>query len=280
LAAYLWQGTRSDATSVQAEINRLENEGFIVRGLLGEMEWDKENPLIKALIYYAGRPIIDNVLGVRTSLPIDSWVDVWQGPTERVPVPDTPVSIEVFSQGTNVQGGTGANSVRLHLLDANLSYEKIDVDLIDGAATVPGTWLRINPSEVLTAGSYGYPETTGIEVRAPGGGDVYDYIAPDQNLSTKCWITIPATFWPRLAGWQAKLTNKKANDLALFELQRRKPGGVWLNLDLSGFVDESDPTYSYSLGHGLDPGDDIRVTVKAAAANTIVDARFTFATLD
>lgn len=106
--------------------------------------------------------------------------------------PTSAVTLDIASSSANdAAAGTGANSVRVEGLDAN--YDPITEDIaLNGvtAVTTTQTFLRINKTFVLTAGSSNYNEGE-ISVIQTGGSDRLSTIHDTAGLSHDYIYTVP-----------------------------------------------------------------------------------------
>lgn len=204
------------------------------------------------------------IVAERTTYTVDTWQDLWPGPTDRIPFVDTPQNLELVSaNAANAAAGTGAQQVRLGLLDANMIYNEILVEL-NGITAVPvpgGPYLRCNRFETVRTGSYGWVEAGAVDLRQSGGGAVWRRMIVDSNEDRSGAYTVPARFETSVSSFVMKMYGRTASSALDVEAQVREPGEAWRVLGLIRLDDVDNGTG----GIGDDqirgkPGTDFRIS--------------------
>jgi hypothetical protein len=140
------------------------------------------------------------------------------------------VALEVVSSSVNdAAAGTGARTVRIWGLDANLLQVIQDVTLNGTTAVAVTTNLQyVLGFEVLTAGS-GLVNAGNIDVRVDSGDVVQSQIGTSRGRAETGVFTVPADCSLVLVpgGTFAAGIATTFVDPANVELQHRAPGGAW-----------------------------------------------------
>lgn len=159
--------------------------------------------------------------------------DVWNGPTELYPEAIAPRELTVSSLAAmNDVAGSGAQVIQLMLTDPEQKLVIVDVELA-GVTPVPvigGPYLDVLACEVQRTGTYGAAQGADVEVDA--AGTVVAVVKEDRNRSSNCSITVPHGFHMRILGWSVTTRLNHQNATGVFLLQRRYPGGPWVEIDV------------------------------------------------
>jgi hypothetical protein len=191
--------------------------------------------------------------------------------------PAAAAATNVISSSADDDGdpaGTGAQTVRVHGLDAD--YNKITEDVtLNGTTgvTLVNEFLRVNLIEVLTAGS-GLVNAGTISVRHTT--TVLNQIAIGANRSQSAFWTAPLA----PANWLLKsiycsITNA-VDGSATFQLLTKKSGGLWQVRWTHALYGNSNASLFTKLGAPMhiEPGEDVRLRVSSSATNTAVAGGF------
>jgi len=155
-------------------------------------------------------------------------IDATIGTTEKViggmpgryPFQTSAVALEVLSDSIlDTSAGTGARTIIVRGLDSVYGLLNTSGIVLNGTTPVAitGSFLRVNQSEVITAGSTGENQGT-ITIRVVSTGDVLSVIKPNTNISRDGAATVPAARTAFL--WTAVTLTDKGND-ALVKIYRR-----------------------------------------------------------
>lgn len=120
-------------------------------------------------------------------------VDLWEGPTGKYVPPASAIAMQVVSTSANdTAGGTGAQKLRIDVLDEDYNLSIIEV-IPNGTTpvSVPGTILRINYMHVSEAGSAGN-SVGDISITNVGGTVTYGIIKAGYNTCRQAFGTVPA----------------------------------------------------------------------------------------
>lgn len=144
---------------------------------------------------------VEPVLLFGKGAPSTSVVDLW-GQVIARSLPAAKMKFGVSSSSTNdAAAGTGARTVRLHVLDENYNETTEDVTL-NGQTKVEttGQYLRFQKAEVLTAGSggvnagivYVYDTSDTVTAGVPQtAAKIYGHMTVGDNRTNQAMVTVP-----------------------------------------------------------------------------------------
>lgn len=144
--------------------------------------------------------------------------------------------------GVNSQGGSGARTVYVEMLDDNWKHASHVVNM-NGTTSVniPGLNRRILEARVDTAGSAGGVQNEPIQIEAEGS--IIGYIPVGKTLDGTCqWTFGPSQYRWGVIGWQCGIMTPGQAGEVTFHLQARhvtKPDSVWQDLESSITLDQN-----------------------------------------
>ncbi len=192
--------------------------------------------------------------------------------------PAAAATTTVISSDTNDDGspvGTGARTVRVRGLNAALKEVTEDATLNGtGAVTLTTLFFRVWSVEVLTAGS-GLANAGTIDVKH--SSDILARIAVGANRSEIGFFTAPsADVAPvcRVTKLYGSLLNAPTAGVAIFTLQTRTSGGMWMNRTRFAVYTTGQVSESINCDIALSPGEDVRLRATVTADNSSVAGGF------
>ena len=186
--------------------------------------------------------------------------------------PATAAASNVISSSANdAAAGTGARTIRVTGLDANLKTIS-EVATLNGTTLVAltGLYLRINMIEVLTAGSGGVNAGT---IDARQSSTVYSRILAGDNRARTAVFTVPANgINNALLKNLACSSNNAVSGAVVCRVWTRKSGGLFQNrLEVAVHgANNNFGNYVFAAPLALSPGEDVRIEATSTADNTIV----------
>jgi len=135
------------------------------------------------------------IFGVRENIA-NTFSDISGLTSATIPIPTTPVSLELISSDVAdvSPSGTGIRRVRIFGLDDNFNEQRADVDLNGTTVvSVPYTWMRINGSSNGAVGT--------ISLRNIDDTPIYSQINPGRNSALECLYTVPEGKIGFLSSW-------------------------------------------------------------------------------
>lgn len=132
--------------------------------------------------------------------------------------------MDVTSSSVNDDGNpttsTGAQTIRIHYLDASFDEQTEDVTL-DGTTivTTVASMLRVQRAYVLTTGTYHGTNEGNITIRVTGAGAIQAYIAAGVGQTQKSHYTVPNGKTAYLARISVNIDSTKAGDFTMYQYQ-------------------------------------------------------------
>lgn len=217
--------------------------------------------------FIMGLPVMKiNSRGINADVDAGTEDVVGAGGTMNIPAAAAATNI-ISTDANDAAAGTGARTVKVYGLDANLKRISETVTL-NGTTQVllTNSYFRINLIEVLTAGSGGvnagalnvrHTNTVLMSIVAGANRSQYAFFSPWANLNS--WILTKI--------FAEVLSNHETDDVT-FVLLTRKQGAVW-QIRWTGTAKES-----LSAPINLDAGEDVILRATSTVANMSVAGGF------
>lgn len=194
-------------------------------------------------------------------------------------------TVEVFSSdATDDSGNTGATTIRIYGLDANMALQQEDLTM-DGtnAVTSSNTYKRVFRGEVLTAGSNGSNAGTITCRHTTTTANIFFVIAIGKNQTEIAVYTVPASKTLYITSLYTRMTRVSgAAGSAHCTLRVRESGGVYRAIQSYDITDSQPYVFEANLSCLVIPAQsDIKIMCESVSDNaTIVDAGFTGVLVD
>lgn len=200
--------------------------------------------------------------------------------------------VEVFSSSVaDTSAGTGARTIRVYGLDANLVEISEDV-ILNGVTAVDTvkSYLRLNRVLVLTAGSGGENAGTITVRQSVTTANIFAVMQIGKNQTSIAAYTVPADKTAFLLTWFAALAKKQAS-FSDVRLLMRGVGSVFqvkeeFNIASTGSsyvqrafdIPKGDDDNGDEIG--INTGTDIKITADTSADNSAIAAGFCLLLVD
>jgi len=212
--------------------------------------------------------------GYNADVDIAAAEDLWsQGGTYAFPAAAAATTV-VSDSANDTSAGTGARTVRVHGLDANLQEIKEDATM-NGTTPVALTsqFYRVNLVEVLTAGS-GLANAGIIGVKH--SSTFINAIPAGANRSRAAIFTCSAEHkrWRLPRAYATVLLDTVKTAVAT--IYTRKNGGLWQLRTVFTAMSTGNSSHGFDLASplDLDAGEDVKLTVSVTADNTAIAGGF------